>query len=185
MRTRTSVIDSNVLFSIELTDLFLTFAKRRLIRLHWSSTIVDEVRRSLLNSARLSPDAVEHRIAAMQRALPDAQAHIADESPKYLRVASSDRHVLALAVSVRADSIITLNFRDFPSTYCQSFGVGVLSPDDVLTQIMTEDSLGVSVALQEIAERRRLPPMTIDGLLDRWSLNLPKFVEVARKLTKG
>jgi len=100
-------------------------------------------------------------------------------------VASSDRHVLALAVSVRADSIITLNIRDFPSTYCQSFGVGVLSPDDVLTQIMTEDSLGVSVALQEIAERRRLPPMTIDGLLDRWSLNLPKFVEVARKLTKG
>jgi predicted nucleic acid-binding protein len=185
LRTRTSVIDSNVLFSIELTDLFLTFAKRRLIRLHWSSTIVDEVRRSLLNSARLSPAAVEHRIAAMQRALPDAQVHIADESPKYLRVASSDRHVLALAVSVRADSIITLNIRDFPSTYCQSFGVGVLSPDDVLTQIMTEDSLGVSVALQEIAERRRLPPMTIDGLLARWSLNLPKFVEVARKLTKG
>ena len=181
MRTRTSVIDSNVLFSIELTDLFLTFAKRRLIRLHWSSTIVDEVRRSLLNSARLSPDAVEHRIAAMQRALPDAQAHIADESPKYLGVASSDRHVLALAVSVRADSIITLNIRDFSSTYCQSFGVGVLSPDDVLTQIVTEDSLGVSVALQEIADRRQQPSMTIGELLSKWESRLPSFVAKVRR----
>jgi predicted nucleic acid-binding protein len=181
LRTRTSVIDSNVLFSIELTDLFLTFAKRRLIRLHWSSTIVDEVRRSLLNSARLSPAAVEHRIAAMQRALPDAQVHIADESPKYLRVASSDRHVLALAVSVRADSIITLNIRDFPSTYCQSFGVGVLSPDDVLTQIVTEDSLGVSVALQEIADRRQQPSMTIGELLSKWESRLPSFVAKVRR----
>ena len=184
MRTRTSVIDSNVLFSIEFTDLFVTFAKRRLIRLHWSSTILDEVRGSLLSSARLSPAAVEHRISAMQRALPDAHARIRDDLTQNLHVAPSDRHVLALAITSHADSIVTLNIRDFPLAYCQSLGVAVLTPDRVLTELATDDPLGVKFALQEIAERRQLPPMTVDELLNRWRLNLPTFVEVARELTK-
>lgn len=47
MRSRISVVDSNVLFSIELTDLFVTFAKRRLIQVRWSRTLLDEVRESL------------------------------------------------------------------------------------------------------------------------------------------
>ena len=72
MRSRISVVDSNVLFSIELTDLFVTFAKRRLIQVRWSRTILDEVRGSLLEDGRLAPAAVEYRVNEMQRALPDA-----------------------------------------------------------------------------------------------------------------
>jgi len=30
------VVDANVLYSIELTDLLLTFASHRLVRVHWS-----------------------------------------------------------------------------------------------------------------------------------------------------
>lgn len=56
---RVVVVDANVLYSIELTDLFLTFASHRLVRVHWSSTILDEVRRNLAKRAdlnRLSTD---------------------------------------------------------------------------------------------------------------------------------
>jgi predicted nucleic acid-binding protein len=182
VRSRTSVIDSNVLYSIELSDLFVTFAKRRLIQLRWSITIFDEVRRSLSKSARLSPAAIEYRISEMQRALCDAMHVPAANESLYVRVPPSDRHVLALAVATGADSIITLNTRDFPIDYCSSLGVSVLSPDTVLTEVLIEDLLGVNLALQEISMRRRAPSLSVLELLDRWAQSLPTFVELAREM---
>lgn len=179
MRSRISVVDSNVLFSIELTDLFVTFAKRRLIQVRWSRTLLDEVRGSLLEDGRLAPAAVEYRINAMQRALPDAM-HFHSVDPTYhLQVAPSDRHVLALAIASGADSIITLNTRDFPSDYCSTVDVEILSPDEVLTEILNDDPLDVKAALQEISQRRRTPLMTVVELLERWALILPKFAHSA------
>ena len=62
MRARTVVIDANVLFSIELTDLFLTFATHRRLQIRWSEEILSEVRRSLELSGRLSPAAIDRRL---------------------------------------------------------------------------------------------------------------------------
>ena len=185
MRSRISVVDSNVLFSIELTDLFVTFAKRRLIQVRWSRTILDEVRGSLLEDGRLAPAAVEYRINAMQRALPDAMHSHSLDQTHHLRVAPNDRHVLALAIASGADSIITLNTRDFPSDYCSTVDVEILSPDEVLTEILNDDPLGVKAALQEISQRRRMPLMTVVELLERWALILPKFAHSAILLIRG
>lgn len=182
MRSRTSVIDSNVLFSIELSDLFVTFAKRRLIQLKWSRVIFDEVRRSLSSSAQLSPAAIEYRISEMQRALRDAMHAPAANETQYVRVPPSDRHVLALAIASGADSIITLNTRDFPLDYCSSFGVSVLSPDAALSEMLIEDPLGVKLALREISLRRRAPSLSVLELLDRWAQSLPTFVELAHEV---
>lgn len=180
MHTRTCVIDSNVLHSIEFTDLFVTFATRRLIQLRWSTAILHEVQRSLLHDARLSPDAIEHRLRSMQRALPDALAEFRDELTENLQVASSDRHVLALAVSVGADSIITLNIRDFPVVYCKSLGVEIFTPDEILTKTLVGDPLGTGWALRELAKRRHLPSATVAELLSKWESRLPSFVAAAR-----
>ncbi|MFP5489058.1 MAG: hypothetical protein ACLGHQ_12220, partial [Acidimicrobiia bacterium] len=76
---RVAVVDANVLYSIELTDLFLTFAAHRLVRLHWSPMILDEVRRNLAKRADLTPVAIDYRIDRMNRALPAAL----DEAPPH------------------------------------------------------------------------------------------------------
>ena len=47
MRNHVAVIDADVLYGIEATDLLLTLAVRRVIRIHWSSEILDEVSRNL------------------------------------------------------------------------------------------------------------------------------------------
>lgn len=47
MTVRIAVVDANVLYSIELTDLLLTLATHRLVRVPWSETILEEVRRNL------------------------------------------------------------------------------------------------------------------------------------------
>jgi hypothetical protein len=62
VRARTVVVDANVLYSIELTDLFLTFATRRLIDIRWSEEILSEVRRSLEVSGRLPTAAIDRRL---------------------------------------------------------------------------------------------------------------------------
>ena len=118
----------------------------------------------------------------MQRALPDALTEVSPDVADLMEIDPSDRHVLALAVVTGADSVVTLNVRDFPPEYCQSIGVTVLSPDNALTEIATEDSLGVKTALQEISQRRRMPSMTVVELLNRWTPSLPQFAEVANEL---
>jgi len=180
VRARAVVVDANVLFSIELTDLFLTFATRRLIDIRWSEEILGEVRRSLEMSGRLPTAAIDRRLAAMQRALPDATAEVPRTLIEQMRVKANDRHVLALAVAVGADAIVTFNVRDFPADYCSSLGVEVLTPDDLAVENLRGDSVGVMKALHEIVGRRKLPSVTADDLLDRWQVQLPGFVELAR-----
>jgi predicted nucleic acid-binding protein len=180
VRARTVVVDANVLYSIELTDLFLTFATRRLIQIRWSEEILSEVRRSLEMSGRLSPAAIERRLAAMQRALPDTTAEVPRTLIEQMRVQANDRHVLALAVAVGADAIVTFNVRDFPADRCSSLGVEVLTPDDLAVETLRGDYVRVTAALQEIALRRKVPSMNVGDLLERWQVQLPGFVALVR-----
>jgi hypothetical protein len=129
---RVAVVDANVLYSIELTDLLLTFAAHRLVRLHWSPVILDEVRRDLAKRADLTPDAIAYRFDRMNLAAPSAL----DEAPETLvaamPISEHDRHVLALAVHVEADSIVTFNVRDFPAVSCEPYGIEAMDPDSSL-----------------------------------------------------
>ena len=180
MRARTVVLDSNVLFSIELTDLFLTLATRRLVEIRWSEEILSEIRRSLALSGRLSPTALTRRLAAMQRALPDATAEVPRALIEQMEINPADRHVLALAVATGADAIVTFNVRDFPAEYCMPLGVEILTPDEFALETLQSDTDGVMKALSSIARRRKLPSMSVGELLDLWQFQLPRFVELAQ-----
>ena len=102
MAVRVAVLDANVLYGIEVTDVLLTMATRRLYRPHWSPEILDEVARNLRLRRDLDPAAIDRRITQMNRALPGAAeappASLIDEMP----VNDKDRHVLALAVHTGA-----------------------------------------------------------------------------------
>jgi len=74
-----AVIDANVLYGIEVTDLLLTLATQRVICVHWSDEILDEVRRNLATRPDLSDGAIEYRLVQMSRALPSALDSAPDE----------------------------------------------------------------------------------------------------------
>ncbi|MFN6118831.1 MAG: PIN domain-containing protein [Actinomycetes bacterium] len=180
MSGRVVVVDANVLYSIELTDLLLTLAAHRLVRVHWSPTILDEVRRNLAKRADLSPGAIAHRIDRMNRAVPGAL----DEPPEALieamPITEHDRHVLALAVHVEADTILTFNLRDFPASACEPHGVEAVDPDSFAVAVAESDPSRAYAALLDIARRRTRPPMTVRELLDRLEVVLPNFVSQVR-----
>lgn len=173
---RIAVVDANVLYSIELTDLLLTFAAHRLVRVHWSPTILAEVRRNLAKRPDLAPDLIAYRIDQMNRAAPGAL----DEPPEALvaamPIAAHDRHVLALAVHVEAASIITFNLRDFPVDACEPFGVEAADPDSFVAAVAATDPARTHAALSDIAQRRTRPAMTVHELLQRLERVLPGFV---------
>lgn len=182
MSRRVAVVDANVLYSIELTDLLLSLAVHRLVRLHWSPTILDEVRRNLALRVDLAPDAVDYRIERMNLALPAALDDAPEPLIASMPIAEHDRHVLALAVHVDADSVVTFNLRDFPSEQCEPYGVEAVDPDAFTAAIVDTDAAAVKLVLAEIAGRRRRPAMAVDDLLDRLAATLPSFVERVRPL---
>lgn len=181
MTVRVAVVDANVLYSIELTDLFLTLATHRLVRVHWSETILDEVRRNLAIRPDLTESAIDYRIGRMNLALPDAlQGPPPDELVEAMPVNAKDRHVLALAVQVEADSLVTFDLGDFPPALCEPYGVEPLHPDELLDVLAADEPERVAAVLVEIAARRRRPSITPTLLVDRLELTIPKFVSRCR-----
>jgi predicted nucleic acid-binding protein len=180
--TNIAVIDANVLYSIEVTDVLLTLATRRSIRIHWSPELLDEVRRNLIARPDLSTSAVDYRIEQMNRALPGALDHAPTDRIAEMPVNDKDRHVLALAVHVAARRIVTHNTRDFPSEACQRYGVEAVRPDDYLAGIARLDRAVMFDALDEIAARRKRPPKSVNEILDRLATTLPTFVRQLREV---
>ncbi|MFN0092010.1 MAG: PIN domain-containing protein [Acidimicrobiales bacterium] len=181
MAVPVAVVDANVLYSIELTDLLVTLGTHRLVRLHWSPAILDEVRRNLALRPDLSAEAIDYRLDRMNRALPG----VLDEAPPALvesmPLNQKDRHVLGLAVHVEAGTLVTLNLRDFPPAACEDYDVEVRTPDEFLTAVAEADVIGVRTVLAAIAGRRSRAPMSVDQLLDRFARELPSFERQVRR----
>ena len=129
MAARVAVLDANVLYGIEVTDLVLTMATRRLYRPHWSPQILDEVTRNLKRRSDLDPMAIDRRITHMNRALPGALDEPPDSLISEMPVNEQDRHVLALAVHAGAPMIVTENLRDFPPRLLRRLEVEAVGVD--------------------------------------------------------
>lgn len=167
------VLDANVLYGIEVTDLLATMATRRLFRPHWSLQIMEEVRRNLGLRADLDPSAIERRIDRMNSALPDAQVEIPGSLIDAMPVNEKDRHVLALAVHVGAPTIVTDNLQDFPAEACGAFDVEAVSADAFVLHQVHLYLDGVLASIDTMAERRRRRPKTRLEIIDRLSAHLP------------
>jgi hypothetical protein len=167
------VLDANVLYGIEVTDLLATMATRRLFRPHWSPQILDEVTRNLSTRHDLDPVAIERRIGHLNRALPDALTEVPESLIEAMPINDKDRHVLALAVQVDAPTIVTENLRDFPAEWCEPFGVEAVSADTfTLAQVhLYRDE--VLASIDSMAQRRVRVPKTRAEIIERLSHHLP------------
>lgn len=182
MAARVAVLDANVLYGIEVTDLLLTMATRRLFRPHWSPQILEEVTRNLELREDLDPAAIDRRIAHMNRALPDARWDPPDELIAEMPVNEKDRHVLALAVHVGASVIVTENLRDFPPSLLRQHEVEAVDVDSFVLDQVERDPAGMLGAIDAMGARRRRHPKTRHDILAALSVLLPR---AAAELTEA
>jgi predicted nucleic acid-binding protein len=140
---RVVLAEANVLYSRVLRDYLLYAADQEIIAVTWSSQILAEVTEHLMHNVEgFDHLAAQRLINAMNRAFPYAEANPSQEHWRMLNDVSlpdkDDRHVLAASLAAEATVLCTSNTKDFPTHVVESFGIEVLTPDQLLARLVAE-----------------------------------------------
>jgi predicted nucleic acid-binding protein len=107
------VLDANVLIPLTLCDTLLGAAEEGLIQIYWSEEILEEVRRNLVEKIGLTEAKATHRVSTMRQFFPQAMVTGYEQRIASMTNHPKDRHVLAMAAHIGAQTIVTNNLRDF------------------------------------------------------------------------
>jgi hypothetical protein len=72
-----------------------------------------------------------------------------------------DRHVLASALVVDADYIVTYNLKDFPQDQLDQYAVKAIHPDDFLCAMLKQDQNSVLDVIRTVVSSKDNPPCTM------------------------
>lgn len=163
------VYDACVLYPSTLRDLLIRIAQAGLVQAKWTDRILDEVFDNLKEDRPdLAPARLDRTRRLMARAVRDCL--VLNYEPLIDAVElpdPDDRHVLAAAIKVRAQLIVTRNLDDFPAELLAGWGIEAKHPDEfVLDQIGLERQ-AVYAAVQQIADSWRNPPGSVEDVLAR------------------
>ncbi|BAU64339.1 hypothetical protein STA3757_17110 [Stanieria sp. NIES-3757] len=156
------VLDACVLFPMPLCDTLLRIAEAELYRPHVSQEILDEVTHNLVKKGRITVEKTAKYQKQIKQTFPEA---IVEDYQKLIPLMTNDpkdRHVLAVAVKVKADIIVTFNLKDFPAESLQLFDIKAQHPDDFLIDLCSDfgrDTLAEIIAKQAASLTK--PPMTV------------------------
>lgn len=154
------VLDACVLYPPSLRDFLLTLAALDAFEVRWSEPILEELRRNVVaNHPEVDPDRFSnHTLAEMRRHFPEAMAVVSQAEIDRLDNDPKDRHVAAVGIVATADAIVTINVRDFRSHVLQEAGIAVLTPGELVGQILDAAPEVVGHAVSRIAHRWTNPP---------------------------
>ena len=195
-----AVLDACVIVRAAPRDMLLRCAEAELYQPYWSGEILAEVKRNveaLITRAHarkaLTGQAgmtsvgaqVDRLLAAVRGQFPTAL--IPDEIiGRYRPLATNhpkDRHVLAVAIAVRAQVIVTDNLKDFPQSALDPFGIQARSVDSFLSDLFALDPMTVYEQTRRRADELRKPPETLDQMLTSLARELPEFARCIRSFT--
>lgn len=160
-----AVLDTCVLYPAHLRDTLLRLGERELYIPLWSEEILGELSRNLAGSG-MSSEAIEHLLAEMRFAFPEAAVTGYQPLIDSLECDPKDRHVLAAAVRSAAGALVTFNIRDFPATSVDRFAIDVLHPSEFLLDLL---DLAPRLVINELtlqATSNSQQPKTLPQLLD-------------------
>lgn len=166
-----AVLDTNVIFPIVIRDLLFWFAHYDLYTPKWSKIIFDEWKSVMIRKGVESSQA-EKRINIANLAFPDALVLNYEGLIDNLNLPDKDdRHVLAAAIKVNANIIVTNNLKDFPDDYLDSFGLKAVCADDFLTDIIDLNPKIALQAFKDLVLNRKNPAMDEFQVLESFRKN--------------
>lgn len=139
-----------------------------LFRVRWSRAVQDEWVSSLLkNRPDLTRDRVERARRLMDVHAPDALVTGYEHLIEGLQLPDpNDRHVLAAAIRGRADVIVTMNLKDFPSTTLKPLSIEAQHPDAFILHLLSLSPALVCHSAEHHRQTLKKPPKTLDQYLD-------------------
>lgn len=151
-------LDACVLFPQTLRDVLLTAAESGLYYPLWSSGVLDEMERNLIENRGLTREQTAHLRSEMDRAFPESSVSGYEQLIDAMKNHEGDRHVLAAAVRGNAETIVTENLRHFPKAACDPYEIGPCSVDDFLCDLLSVDHERMCEVLRTLErDRRGLP----------------------------
>lgn len=164
----TCVLDTNVIYPVNIRDLLLWFAHFDLFTVKWSNGICDEWVK-VMRAKGVDEQAIAKRIQRMDDAFPDALVENYESLIEGLELPDADdRHVLAAAIKANANLIVTNNLRDFPANELGKYGLEAKSADDFLTDIIDLNQSRALEAFRELVANRRSPELDAYEVLDQF-----------------
>jgi hypothetical protein len=155
----TCVLDTNVIYPIEIRDLLFWFAHFELYTPKWSIHIFDEWI-EVMRRKEVPEEEIAKRVEKANKAFPDALVNNYEGLIKSLDLPDlKDRHVLAAAIKTNANIIVTNNLKDFPEEILDSFGLSAKSADDFLTDIIDLNPETAVEAFRRLVINRRNPDL--------------------------
>lgn len=163
----TCVLDTNVIYPIDIRDLLFWFAQYDLFTPKWSKHIFDEWI-AVMQRKKIADPEIKRRVNFPSRAFPDAMVENYHSLIETLTLPDEkDRHVLAAAIKTNANIIVTNNLKDFPNEYLCTFGLSAKSPDDFATDIIDLNQDQAVEAFRKLVINRTNPDMDEYQILDR------------------
>lgn len=132
----TAVLDTNVIYPIQIRDLLFWFAYSGLYTVKWSQHIFDEWI-DVMKRRDVPEEEIQNRVNRANRTFPDALVQNYDPIIQCLTLPDEkDKHVLAAAIKANVHVIVTNNLKDFPDENLSSFGISAKSADEFLADII-------------------------------------------------
>jgi hypothetical protein len=122
-----------------------------LYRVHWSSDVLEEVKRTLVHQIGIGESRVHYLLETMARAFPEAEVEGYAQLIAGLEVDPGDRHVAAAATIAGADLIVTRNVRHFPDPALAPFNLKAQLPDEFLMGLAADNPGAVRAIIEERA----------------------------------
>ena len=162
----TCVLDTNVIIPIEIRDLLFWFAHDDLYTPKWSKHIFDEWE-DVMRRKNVTENEIKKRISWANLAFPDAMVENYEVLIEGLTLPDEkDCHVLATAIKVNADIIVTNNLKDFPEDYLSTFGLSAKNADDFLTETIDLNQKVAVDSFRKMVLNRRNPDLDEYEVLD-------------------
>ncbi len=162
----TCVLDTNVIYPVDIRDILLWFAYYDLYTPKWSNEIFCELE-SVMSRKGLGDDKIKEQIDRMQKAFPDAMVkNYVDLIETLTLPDKKDCHVLAAAIKANANLIVTNNLKHFDQSYLAKFGLMAKSADDFITDTIDLNQKRACEAFNELVANRTNPPLDQYQILD-------------------
>lgn len=163
----TVIYDACVLYPAPLRSLLMYLALTDLFRARWTNDIHEEWMRSVRKDYSDITQAQVERVRGLMN------AHVRDclvtgyefLIPTLTLPDPDDRHVLAAAIRVGANLIVTANLADFPESELNKYGIEVQHPDDFIMYLLDLAPQAVCSAAKHQRESLKNPPMSVDEYL--------------------
>jgi predicted nucleic acid-binding protein len=174
-------LDTCVLYPAYLCDTLLRLAEASAYRPLWSSGVLCELRRNLVERG-IPPERVDRRISHMARSFPDALVTGYESLIDRMTNDPKDRHILAAAVRANAEVLVTFNIDDFSEPALKPYDVTTIHPDEfLLDQLDLYPGVTVEVLRQQAAAYRRVPNTLPELLVLLERTGVPRFAAEVRR----